>query len=57
MAMNYFSCLGRTGTDSTKSALGHITPAFFASVGTMVHIVHSGASRAQNIDALFFMIR
>jgi hypothetical protein len=29
---------------------------FLHPVGSMAHLVHSGASRAQNIDALFLML-
>jgi hypothetical protein len=45
-SLHNFSCSGGTGTDSTKIALGHVTPnlCFCISVGSAGHVVHSGAS-------------
>jgi hypothetical protein len=34
----------------------YVEPGFVHPVGSAGHIVHSGASRARNIDALFFML-
>jgi hypothetical protein len=57
MSMHYFLCSGGTGTDSTKSVLGHVMLNFFLHpMGSAGHIVHSGASRAQNINTLFFLL-
>jgi hypothetical protein len=44
--------------DSTKSALGHVTPnlCLFHLVESTGHVVHSCASGAQDVDALFFML-
>jgi hypothetical protein len=58
MPMHYFSYSSGTGTDSIKSALGHVTPnlRFLHSVGSAGHVVHSGASGARNVGTLFFML-
>jgi hypothetical protein len=78
MSSNYFSCSGGTGTDFTKSTMGHVTTnlyfcirygfqkqhdgtrytelAFLHPVGSTGHVVHCGASRARNVNALFFML-
>jgi hypothetical protein len=44
--------------DLTKSASGHILPnlCFLHPEGSAGHIVHSGASGAQNVDTLFFLL-
>jgi hypothetical protein len=55
--MHYFSYLGGTNMDSTKSAgtrYGEIV--FLHPVKFVGHIVHSGTSGEQNIDTLFFLI-
>jgi hypothetical protein len=56
--MNYFVCLGGTGTDSRKSAIGHVTLnlLFCPPVGSAGHVVHCGASRARNVATLFFLL-
>jgi hypothetical protein len=58
MLMHYFSCSGGTSTDLTKIASGHLKPThvFLDPVGSAGHIVHSDASEAQNVEALFFML-
>jgi hypothetical protein len=58
MSMHYFSCLGGTGTNSTKQHIGTRCAelVFLHPVASTRHIVHSGAGRAQNIIALFFML-
>jgi hypothetical protein len=53
----YFSCSCGNGTDSRKSAAGHITPNFFLHpLGSVGHVEPCGASGARNIDALFFLL-
>jgi hypothetical protein len=56
--MHYFSCLGWTGTESTKKCVGtrYAKPVFLHPLGSAGHVVHSGASGLQNVDALFFML-
>jgi hypothetical protein len=51
-AMYYFPSLGGTGTDLIKSASGHVMPDLCVvhQMGSASHVVHSGASRARNID-------
>jgi hypothetical protein len=57
-SMYYFSCSGGPGAVSIKkcAGTGYAKVVFLHSVRSVGHIVHSGASRAQNFDALFFMI-
>jgi hypothetical protein len=47
-SMHYFLCSGGTGTDSTKSVSGHVTPniGFLHLVGSVGHVEHSVASEA-----------
>jgi hypothetical protein len=54
----YFSCSGGSGTDSRRSVPGHVTPNLFFlhPVGSVGHVVHFGASGAQNVNTLFFML-
>jgi hypothetical protein len=55
--MHYFAPSGGTGTDSTKNAMGHVTlNFFFASGGSVGHIVHSIGSGEWNDNSLFFML-
>jgi hypothetical protein len=58
-SMYYFSCLGGTGTGSTKSASGHVTPnlCFLHPMRSVGHVVHASASRSQNVNPVFFMLR
>jgi hypothetical protein len=57
--MHYFPCSGGTGTDSTKNMSRHVTlnVCFWHTMGLAGHVVHFGASRVRNVDALFFMLR
>jgi hypothetical protein len=59
LSTHHFSCSGGTGTDLTKSASGHIMSnlCFSHPEGSVRHVVHSGASGARDIDALFFVIQ
>jgi hypothetical protein len=54
--MHYFSSLGGPGTDSTKTMTGYGKLVFLHPVGSAAHVVHSSASRARNVNALFFML-
>jgi hypothetical protein len=56
--MHYFSCSGGPNAVSIKSVMGQVRPnlCFLLPVGSAGHIVYSGASEVQNIDALFFML-
>jgi hypothetical protein len=58
MSMHYLLCLSGAGAVSIKSMPRHVMPnlCFLHSVGSTGQVVHSGASRAQNIDALFFVL-
>jgi hypothetical protein len=57
MLVHYFSSSGEPGAVSRKTALGQVTSnlCFLHPVGSAGHVVHFGASGAQNVDALFFM--
>jgi hypothetical protein len=56
--MHYLSFLGGTGTDSTKACWDTLCePVFLHPVGSAGHVVQSGASGSQNVDALFFTLR
>jgi hypothetical protein len=51
--------MGRTGADSTKTTSAHVSYAelvFLHPVGSADHTVPSRASRARNLNALFFML-
>jgi hypothetical protein len=56
--MQYFSCFRGPGTVYIKSVSGYVTPTFCFCiwVGSVDHVIHSGASGAWNFDALFFML-
>jgi hypothetical protein len=56
---SYFSCSSGIGTVSTKKRVrtSYAELMFLHSVGSTGHIVYSCASRAQNIERLFFMLR
>jgi hypothetical protein len=45
MSMHYFKRSGETGTNSTKSTPGHVTPnlCFFNPLGFVGHVLHFGA--------------
>jgi hypothetical protein len=53
------SCSGVPDPVFIKSALGHVmqNSCFLHPVGSTGHVVHSSASGAQNVIALFFMLR
>jgi hypothetical protein len=54
---HYFSCSGGTGTESTKSAGTRYAKLVLLHLERYAgHVVHSGVSAAQNVDALFFML-
>jgi hypothetical protein len=59
MSKHYFSSLGSTSTDLTKSVLGLMTLnlCILHPLGSVGHVEHSGASRPRNVDALFFMLQ
>jgi hypothetical protein len=56
---HYFSCSGGPDADSTESTLGHVTLNLFFlhPMGSAGHVVHSRGFGAQNLDALFLMLR
>jgi hypothetical protein len=58
MSTHYYSCSGGHVTDLTKKRTGtcDVELAFLHPVGSVGHVVHSGASKARNVDALFFML-
>ncbi len=58
MSIHYFSCSGGHSVVSTKSVMGHVTLnlCVLYPVGSVGHILQFGASRARNIDALFFTL-
>jgi hypothetical protein len=45
------------GFDKKRTRTHYVELVFFHPMGAAGHIVHSGASRAQNIDVLFVMLR
>jgi hypothetical protein len=57
-SMHYFSFSGGLGAVTAKSVSRHLTLSlcFLHTVGSMGHAVHSGVSKAQHVDALFFML-
>jgi hypothetical protein len=57
-SMHHFAFLGGTSMDSIKSTMGHVTVNlhFLHPVGSAGHVVHCGASRAQNVDTLFCLL-
>jgi hypothetical protein len=46
----------RYGLHKKRARTRYAELGFLHSVGFEGHVVHSGASRAQNLDALFFML-
>jgi hypothetical protein len=54
----YFSCSGGPGSDGTKARRDMLyrTCVFLHHLGSTGHVVHSGVSRAQNIDTQFFRL-
>jgi hypothetical protein len=59
MSMHYFSCSGRPDAVSIKKHAGtcYSELVFLYPVGAACRVVHFSASRAQNVDTLFFMLR
>jgi hypothetical protein len=53
--MHYFTCSGGRCAISRKSTPGHVTPnfCFLHPVGSMGHVVHSGASGKRNVVHYF----
>jgi hypothetical protein len=58
-SMHYFSSSGQTVMVTIKSTSRHITLnlCFLNSVGSVGHVVHSGASEVRNVNVLFFLLR
>jgi hypothetical protein len=44
------------GFNKKHTRTPYVELVFLSPVGSMVNVVHSGASRAGNVDALFFML-
>jgi hypothetical protein len=58
MSMHYFSCSGGPDAVPIKSVMTLYTElVFLQPVGSTGHVVHSCASRARNVNALFFMLK
>jgi hypothetical protein len=46
----------RYGSHKTRVRIRYAEHVFFNPIGSVGHVVHSGAFGAQNFDALFFML-
>ncbi len=58
MSTHYFSCSAGPGAVSIKSVLRHYSKlVFLRLVRSTDYVLHSGASEARNVDALYFMLR
>jgi hypothetical protein len=58
MSLHYLSCLGRTGTYSTKKRGGtcYTEHGFLHQAESTGHVVHSNVSGVRNLYALYFML-
>jgi hypothetical protein len=56
MSTQYFSCLGGSGVASKKAHDTRYAELVVFILWAAGHVVHSGVPRAQNINALFFML-